>query len=88
MQSVKNQREMPDFSAGAALMERSYARCRNHNTKASSGQEAKPQGKQSDRHPYSAISAGTVAGPANGFSSISIISSEAHAISAAAAPST
>jgi len=38
--------------------------------------------------PYSAFSAGTLAGPASGFSSISTISSEAHAISAAAAPST
>ena len=38
--------------------------------------------------PYSAISAGTLAGPASGFSSISSISSVAVAISAAAAPNT
>jgi hypothetical protein len=38
--------------------------------------------------PYSAISAGTVAGPASGFSSISSISSVAPAISAAAAANT
>jgi hypothetical protein len=38
--------------------------------------------------PYSAISAGTLAGPASGISSISTISSVAPAISAAAAANT